>query len=78
MDVSIKIKLFLYIFFLWVLFPEKSFAYLDPGTGSYVFQLLIAGLLGSTFFMKSIIKKGKETFRSFLPKSTDKNHDEQV
>lgn len=76
MDQSLKIKLFLFLFVLWNLFPEKSFAYLDPGTGSYVFQLLIAGLLGSTFFMKSIIRRGKETFKTFLPKNSDKNHDD--
>jgi len=29
-----------------------SYAYLDPGTGSYVFQLLIAGLLGLLFLLK--------------------------
>ncbi len=28
-------------------------AYLDPGTGSMVFQVLVAGLLSSTFLLKS-------------------------
>ena len=28
-------------------------AYLDPGTGSLLLQLLIAGLLSGMFFMKS-------------------------
>ena len=33
-------------------FPSFSYAYLDPGTGSYIFQLLIAGLLGLLFLLK--------------------------
>ena len=32
---------------LWLLTSPSAYAYIDPGTGSYVFQLLIAGLLGS-------------------------------
>lgn len=27
-------------------------AYLDPGTGSYIFQVLIAGLVGAGFAIK--------------------------
>jgi len=33
-------------------FPSFSYAYLDPGTGSYIFQLLIAGLFGLLFVLK--------------------------
>jgi hypothetical protein len=33
-------------------FPSFAHAYLDPGTGSYVFQLLIAGLVGLLFALK--------------------------
>ena len=45
---------------LYLAFPRQAHAYLDPGTGSYVFQLLVAGLIGSSFFLKSAIKKIKE------------------
>jgi len=31
---------------------EDVHAYIDPGTGSYVFQMLIAGLLGAAFAAK--------------------------
>jgi hypothetical protein len=51
-------KLFLiYLFILIILFPEKTYAYLDPGSGSYIFQILIAGVIGSLFFAKSILRK---------------------
>ena len=29
-----------------LLFPPPTYAYIDPGTGSYIVQVLIAGLLG--------------------------------
>jgi nitrate/nitrite transporter NarK len=32
--------------------PVDAFAYLDPGTGSYVLQMIIAGLLGAAFAVK--------------------------
>lgn len=35
-----------------LIFPRSAHAYLDPGTGSYIFQILIAGLLGAAFAVK--------------------------
>lgn len=35
-----------------MLAPSRSYAYLDPGTGSYVFQLALALLLGALFTTK--------------------------
>jgi ribose/xylose/arabinose/galactoside ABC-type transport system permease subunit len=32
---------------LTLVFPLCQHAYLDPGTGSYLFQILLAGLLGA-------------------------------
>jgi hypothetical protein len=32
--------------------PQRAYAYLDPGTGSYLLQLLIAGLLGASMAVK--------------------------
>ena len=37
---------------LYLAFPPFAYAYLDPGTGSYVFQLLIAGAVGLGFLVK--------------------------
>jgi len=37
---------------LYLAFPPFAYAYLDPGTGSYIFQLLIAGLVGLGFLVK--------------------------
>lgn len=37
---------------LLLLSPTSAHAYLDPGTGSYVVQMIIAGLLGAAFAVK--------------------------
>ena len=47
--ISFKIAL---LFFCLFLYPRSAFAYLDPGTGSYIFQIVIAGLLGAAFAVK--------------------------
>ena len=35
-----------------VCWPQEAQAYLDPGTGSYLFQLLIAGVLAGLVTLK--------------------------
>ena len=47
---------------------QLAYGYLDPGTGSYVLQLLIGGLLGGLFavglFWKKALAFVKRIFRS--------------
>ena len=38
--------------FLLILVVRNSYAYIDPGTGSYLLQLMLAGLLGLAFTIK--------------------------
>ena len=38
--------------FCCLLFPPPTYAYIDPGTGSYLVQVVIAGLLGVLFSLK--------------------------
>ncbi len=45
-------KLILVILSVFVLFQSKAFAYLDPGSGSYIIQVLIALFVGSAFAVK--------------------------
>jgi hypothetical protein len=40
-----------------------NWAYLDPGTGSMVLQILLAGVLSSTFFLKSWIRQIRDGVR---------------
>ena len=42
---------------LYLVFPQRVYAYLDPGTGSYILQLAIAALLGGSVMIKIYWKK---------------------
>lgn len=46
------IKLGLLLCLLFVLFPVNAYAYIDPGSGSYVVQMVIAILIGWLFTLK--------------------------
>lgn len=38
---------------LLMLVPAPTWAYVDPGAGSYLIQMLLAGILGSLFAFKN-------------------------
>jgi hypothetical protein len=44
-------------------------AYLDPGMGSMVLQVLAAGLLSASFFLKTWVRQIRETFWARTRKS---------
>lgn len=53
----------------WVLAsPPRAHAYLDPGTGSYFFQILIAGLIGGLFAVKLFWGRIKAFFQGLFGK----------
>ena len=61
------------ILLLWS--PRGVEAYIDPGTGSYIIQVVIGGVLGAAFALKIYWKKVKFYFSNLLSKQTknDKN-----
>ena len=48
-------------------FPRHAYAYLDPGTGTYLFQLLVAALLGAAVGIKIFWYKIKLFFKKLFP-----------
>jgi hypothetical protein len=50
-------KIFIIVAILIVLWADNSFAYLDPGTGSYVLQIVIAGIVSALFTIKMFWRK---------------------
>ena len=44
------------------LLSQNAFAYLDPGTGSYIFQVLIATIVAGLFAIKMFWQKIKGFF----------------
>lgn len=66
----------IFIFFILTLYnlisPRDACAYLDPGTGSYFLQIIIAALVGSLFAVKLFWNKIKGFFRNVFTKSGDR------
>lgn len=51
----------------WLLFPPPTYAYIDPGTGSYVLQVVIAGLLGALVSLRIYWARIKDFFKGNPP-----------
>jgi hypothetical protein len=49
-------------------FHHKLYAYLDPGTGSIIFQVIVAGLCGGLLAIKLFWGKIKTFFKGLFSK----------
>ena len=58
------------VMLLYLVFPSSAYAYLDPGTGSYIFQLLIAGIVGLLFLVKVYWQRIKLFFTGLFSKDS--------
>lgn len=47
-------------------FPRNAFAYLDPGTSTYLLQLLVAALLGAAVGIKIFWQKIKSFLKNLF------------
>ena len=50
----------------FLLQPDPALAYLDPGTGSFLFQAITAGVITGLFILRTSWQRIRERFRSFL------------
>ena len=57
-----KRLLIIFCLFYFLLFPHFIYAYIDPGTGSYIIQLLIAAFIGLSLGVKIFWKKIRAFF----------------
>lgn len=74
---SIKFTTLITLIFLALfLFPRSVHAYVDPGTGSYVIQLIMAFFLGGVFAIKLYWKKIKSFLAKFLSRKGDTKDEE--
>ncbi|MBI4043160.1 MAG: hypothetical protein HY391_06775 [Deltaproteobacteria bacterium] len=58
----------LFLITLLLFIVPDVYAYIDPGTGSYFFQFLIATLLGTLFFWKTLWLRMKRLFSRIVHK----------
>lgn len=61
-----------FVFFAWA---EEAHAYIDPGAGSILLQMLLAGLLGTVFTVKMYWKKCKKFFKNLTAGKNKENDD---
>ncbi len=59
-----------------LLWPRFAWAYLDPGTGSYIFQMAVAAALASMFTMRLYWQKVKDWARALRPGAVEVKPDE--
>ncbi|KJS12088.1 MAG: hypothetical protein VR67_11500 [Peptococcaceae bacterium BRH_c8a] len=59
--------LIVFVIFL-ISFPQVAYAYIDPGTGSYIMQTILAAVLGFAFIIKTYWNKIKLVFKNFKHK----------
>jgi hypothetical protein len=61
-------RLFILSGMLLLISVGDAHAYIDPGTGSFVFQLVVASLLGAAFAVKAFWRNIKGFFSKLLLK----------
>jgi hypothetical protein len=59
---------------LLVLIPDRAFGYLDPGTGSIILQVLVAGALGALFTVKNLFRRVKGAVSRVFRGGSSKEH----
>jgi hypothetical protein len=50
----------------WLLTSSDAHGYIDPGTGSYLFQILIAGIMAALFFFSNLRRMAKRFLHRVL------------
>ena len=61
-------KLFI-IVFVFFISTADAHAYIDPGSSSYIVQILIALILGTLYSVRHFLKRVIDYFSSFLKKN---------
>ncbi|KKU86024.1 MAG: hypothetical protein A3A32_02520 [Candidatus Wildermuthbacteria bacterium RIFCSPLOWO2_01_FULL_48_35] len=60
-----------------LLLPRNALAYIDPGTGNYLIQLLGGIVLGATFFAGAFWKKIKSAVKNLLQKKAKESNEKE-
>ena len=69
---SMRLIPLLSVLSIGLLLPASAHAYLDPGSGSFVIQMILASLLGVLFYVKTAWHQIKAFFASLFGKERDK------
>jgi hypothetical protein len=67
------LKLTFVLFVIALTFPKDTRAYLDPGSGSYLIQILVAAVAGGGLILKSQWQKIRNIFNKEKDKENNKD-----
>lgn len=59
-------KAALLVLALAVIGTQDAYAYIDPGSGSLLLQMLIASIIGGLFYLRGLTTKVRDFFRRLL------------
>ena len=76
MKIFSTIAIVFFINIIILLQASPSYAYLDPGTGSFALQMLIASVVGGLFFLKRMWAKIKGIFSTKKCEKSDEKIEE--
>ncbi|MFH1827328.1 MAG: hypothetical protein ABH812_02780 [bacterium] len=65
-------KIIFALLFFVAMMPKSVHAYLDPGSGSYLLQMIFGMLLGGAYFFRNSLKNIKDKIISYFKKSRKK------
>jgi hypothetical protein len=65
-----KTNLIIFSIYFFLISPPAQ-AYIDPGTGSFIFQLLISAFVGGIFIIKTYWQKIKNWFSGKQPEDKE-------
>lgn len=57
-----QVKLIVIVTLFLISVPQTAYAYIDPGTGSSIIQVLLAAVIGIPFLIKAYWKRIKAFF----------------
>ena len=60
-----------------IVFYDYALAYIDPATGSYILQIVLAGILGALFTLKIFWKKIRIAISRLFNKNSGVSDDEE-
>ena len=67
-------KVYFIYFIYFIYFASPAYAYLDPGTGGFLIQMIVAFFISILIFFKSIWYKTKELILKFSKFFKKKNY----
>ena len=73
---KLAVKLVYLFLIVNILFVEQSFAYIDPGSGSLILQIILGAIAATAAFAKIFWYRVKEFFKKFSNLFTKKDENQ--